>query len=169
MRAPTRFLALVLACGVLAAACGPAVDLKKNLEVETVSTGWFDAGIVDGKNKLVPTVSFRLKNLSDQKLTVLQVNALFRRVAENDEWGSGLVTVAGSDGPGGWRYLRRPHDQVAAGLHGHRITRRHAEELPVRRRQGQPVRQVRLGPVDANRRRAHHAAVPPQMTSSRCA
>jgi hypothetical protein len=98
MRAPTRFLPLVLACGVLATACGPAVDLKKNLEVETVSTGWFDAGIVDGKNKLVPTVSFRLKNLSDQKLSVLQVNALFRRVAENDEWGSGLLTVAGSDG-----------------------------------------------------------------------
>jgi hypothetical protein len=39
-----------------------------------------------------------VKNLSDQKLNVLQVNALFRRVAENDEWGSGLLTVAGSGG-----------------------------------------------------------------------
>jgi hypothetical protein len=26
------------------------------------------------------------------------VNALFRRVAENDEWGSGFLTAAGSDG-----------------------------------------------------------------------
>ena len=78
--------------------CAPTVDLSKGLQVQDVSTGWFDAGIVDGKNKLVPSISFTLKNVSDQKLPVLQVNALFRRVGEKDEWGSGFITAAGSEG-----------------------------------------------------------------------
>ena len=32
------------------------------LEVTDVSTGWYDAGVVDGKNKLVPSLTFRLRN-----------------------------------------------------------------------------------------------------------
>ena len=83
--------------------CGPTVDLTTALRVEGIATGWSDAGVVDGKTKLVPTVRFRLKNASDQKLPTLQVNALFRRVNETNEWGSGFLTAAGSDGlpPGG--------------------------------------------------------------------
>lgn len=81
------------------AACGgPPVDLTKGLRLEAVSTGWFDAGIVEGNNKLVPSVTFKLRNLSDQSLPVLQVNVLFRRVSEQDEWGSGFLTAAGSSG-----------------------------------------------------------------------
>jgi hypothetical protein len=78
--------------------CGPTVDLAKALQLEGVATGWSDAGAVDGKTKLVPTVRFRLKNASDQKLKALQVNALFRRVSDANEWGSGFVTAAGSEG-----------------------------------------------------------------------
>jgi hypothetical protein len=96
MRAPVRLLLLL--AWVSSAACGPAVDLTKGLQVTIVNTGWFDVGIINGQNKLVPTVSFLLKNTSDRTLTTLQVNALFRRVTENDEWGSGFVTVAGSEG-----------------------------------------------------------------------
>lgn len=92
-----RALFLFLSIGV-AAGCGPTVDLTKALQVDVVSTSWLDAGIVNGQNKLVPAISFKLKNLSDQRLAVLQVNALFRRVNEKDEWGSGFLTVAGSDG-----------------------------------------------------------------------
>ena len=62
------------------------------------STGWFDLGIVNGQNKLVPSITFSLKNNSNQKLATLQVNALFRRVTEKDEWGSGFLTAAGSSG-----------------------------------------------------------------------
>jgi hypothetical protein len=36
--------------------------------------------------------------VSTQKLVTLQVNALFRRVGEKDEWGSGFLTAAGSEG-----------------------------------------------------------------------
>jgi hypothetical protein len=96
MRALARLVALFAL--VSATACGPTVDLSKNLQIAVVSSGWFDAGIVNGQNKLVPSVTFTLTNNSDQKLPVLQVNAIFRRVTENDEWGSSLLTVAGSDG-----------------------------------------------------------------------
>ena len=96
MRAPVRLLILL---GMLASTgCGPAVDLTKGLQVLDVRTGWFDAGIVDGQNKLVPVITFKLKNVSGQRLATLQVNALFRRVGEKDEWGSGFLTAAGSDG-----------------------------------------------------------------------
>ena len=83
---------------VCVAACGPTVDLTQGLHVDILDTGWFDAGIVNGQNKLVPSVTFTLKNISTKKLTTLQVNALFRRVTEKDEWGSGFVTAAGSSG-----------------------------------------------------------------------
>ena len=79
-------------------ACGPDIDLRTGLQVEGVSTGWLDAGIVEGKNKLVPTVTFALKNVSDQKLTGLQVNAVFRRASDSKDWGSGFrnsVSAAG--------------------------------------------------------------------------
>ena len=91
---PLFCLALLLVC----AACGTPVDLTTGLQVQGVSTGWFDAGIVNGLNKLVPSISFRLKNVSDQQLRTLQINALFRRVTDKDEWSSGFITVAGSEG-----------------------------------------------------------------------
>jgi hypothetical protein len=87
--------------GVLTAfstACDPAVDLAASLQVELVTTGWLDVGAVNGKNKLVPAVSINLKNVSDQKLSVLQVNALFRRGDDEQDLGNGFVTAAGSDG-----------------------------------------------------------------------
>jgi hypothetical protein len=91
-------LTLLLALSGGTAGCSEPVDLAKNLAVTDVATGWHDAGVTDGKNKLVPSVVFKLKNNSTQELSTLQVNALFRRVNEPDEWGSGYVKVTGSDG-----------------------------------------------------------------------
>jgi hypothetical protein len=96
MRASARLLLFVALLSSVA--CGPTVDLTKGLAVTITNTGWFDLGIVNGQNKLVPTVTFTLRNLSDQKLVTLQINALFRRVSENTEWGSGFITVVGSQG-----------------------------------------------------------------------
>lgn len=79
-------------------ACATPVDLATGLEVQDVSTGWLDAGVSFGNNKLVPKVSFKLRNVSDRTLAMLQVNALFRRVGREDEWGSGFMTAAGSSG-----------------------------------------------------------------------
>src|SRR5436190_19416360 len=96
---------VVRACAAVvllaAGACAPPVDLTKNLQVLDVSTGWFDAGILNGQNKLVPTITFKFKNNSDQWLKVLQANVLFHRVSDpNVEWGSGFLSVSGSEGLG---------------------------------------------------------------------
>jgi hypothetical protein len=84
-----------------AAACGPTVDLAKAVAPEAVTTGWADGGSVAGKNKIVPAVSFRLKNVSNQKLGPLQVNAVFRRVNDPAEWSSGYLPSAASELPPG--------------------------------------------------------------------
>ena len=98
MAAARLRLSLVLVGLIAFAACGPAVDLTKGLQVLNVSTGWYDAGLVNGENKIVPSVSFALKNVSDATLASLQVNALFRLVNDPAEWGSGFLTAAGSRG-----------------------------------------------------------------------
>ena len=86
------FTMLSVACG------GPKVDLAKALEITDASTGWYDVGPVNGQNKLVPSIAFKLKNVSDQPLVALQVNAVFRRGDDKDEWGTVWVPVTKSDG-----------------------------------------------------------------------
>jgi hypothetical protein len=98
-----RYLHQVLALGgvVCSVACGPDVDLTRALKVENVSTGWYEATVAGNdvaQIKLVPAVSFTLKNLSDHRLGVLQVNAVFKRIDQDHEWASGFLTAAGSDG-----------------------------------------------------------------------
>jgi hypothetical protein len=95
---------ILLACiAASESGCAPSVDLSEVLRVQTVASGWVDQGIVFGKKKLVPTLSLSLKNASGQRLKMLQVNALFRRVGDDEEWGTDFVTVAGGEGlaPGG--------------------------------------------------------------------
>jgi hypothetical protein len=90
-----RLLVLIALCSV---GCGSNVDLTKGLKLDVVSSGWYDVGIVNGQNKLVPSATVTVTNVSDQKLRMLQINSLFRRVNEPDEWGSALIVVAGSEG-----------------------------------------------------------------------
>lgn len=94
-----RRRACALLLSVFVWGCGSPVDLSQGLQVQEVSTGWYDAGIVNGQNKLVPSISFRLKNTSDQRLVVLQVQATFRRVTEEqEEWWTEFKAVTGSEG-----------------------------------------------------------------------
>ena len=97
MKRVIAICALALA-GASSFACETAIDPAAGLQLESVSTGWRWVGVVDGMNKLVPSVSFKLKNVSDRPLPSLQVNAVFRRVGEDGEWGSAFVTAAGTDG-----------------------------------------------------------------------
>jgi len=101
MRALARSLPAFLLSSLLLAGCGgPPVDLKQGLDITVVSTGWFDAGIVDGKNKLVPTVTFTIRNVSDQTLNGLQMMGSFFRVTDTtSEWGNSLLSVtSGGEG-----------------------------------------------------------------------
>ena len=52
----------------------------------------------------MPTVTFTLKNVSDQKLVTLQINALFRRVPKTT---SGAAASSPSSVPRAWRRARR--------------------------------------------------------------
>jgi hypothetical protein len=89
---------VVFLAAIATVSCGPTVDLTKGLQVVDVSTGWWDAGIVNGQNKLVPSVTFKFKNVSNQKLDILQANVVFRRVTEDKEWGSTFVKITGTEG-----------------------------------------------------------------------
>ena len=91
-------IALLIVVSLITISCGPVVDLTTALRVEGVATGWYELSAKDTQIKLVPAVSFKVKNLSDQKLGTLQVNAVFRRVDQKIEWGTGFLTLAGSDG-----------------------------------------------------------------------
>lgn len=64
--------------------CSAPVDLKQAVHVTDVSTGWFDAGIVDGMNKLVPSVTFKLKKNADVKLPSVSLNLTFTFTGDQD-------------------------------------------------------------------------------------
>jgi hypothetical protein len=85
MTATARALAFCLAALALSA-CSPPVDLKQAIQVTDVTSGWFDAGIVDGKNKLVPTITFRLKKAADVDVPTLAINVVYKKDGETDHW-----------------------------------------------------------------------------------
>jgi hypothetical protein len=88
MMLPRRYaiaVALLLACCTLPA-CSTPVDLKQAVEASDVSTGWFDAGIVEGKNKLVPSVTFRLKKKGDVNVSTVSINVVFKPVGTDDHF-----------------------------------------------------------------------------------
>src|SRR3712207_5485085 len=84
----TRPLSVLLVLSLLAPACNRGPDPTTLLEPVDVVTGWYDAGIVEGNlNKLVPSVSLKLRNKSDDALRSVQINAIFKRVNETEMWG----------------------------------------------------------------------------------
>ena len=90
----------LLAVAGLSACASRQVDLPKVILVTDVSTGYFDVGIVEGnKNKLVPTISVRLKNIGTEPVASVQMIAKFNRIGETEEWGSApYVRAIGPDG-----------------------------------------------------------------------
>jgi hypothetical protein len=102
MRALTRSsltLLLAVAVAVSFAACGNRADLVSSAKLIDVTTGWFDAGVTpDGKNKLVPSVSLRIRNDGRAALISTQLNLIFKRVTDKDEWTASFVRGIGAEG-----------------------------------------------------------------------
>jgi hypothetical protein len=73
--------ACLLLAVALAPGCNRSVDIKQALEVADTSSGYYDAGIVNGKNKIVPSVRFRLKKKADADLAGVALNVVFRHPA----------------------------------------------------------------------------------------
>jgi len=89
---------LLLAGAIVVSGCGAVkIDVARDITIGNVTTGWFDAGIVDGKNKLVPTASFTVSNASPHRLSGLQVFSVFRLVGEQEELGSSLIVLRGEE------------------------------------------------------------------------
>ena len=64
--------------------CSQPVDFKQALEVTDVSGGWYDFGIVDGKNKLVPSMSFRIRKRPEVPVRSLSLNVHFKKIVSPD-------------------------------------------------------------------------------------
>jgi hypothetical protein len=73
-----RTLLVLCPLTLLCSSCGPSVDVKRAVEVADATAGWYDAGIVAGKNKIVPSVSFRLRKKQDVEVRGLALNVVFR-------------------------------------------------------------------------------------------
>lgn len=99
MRVPSLLLVAFVCLAALAAAgcSAPAVDIARDIAVGDITTGWFDAGIVDGKNKLVPSASFTVTNRGTARLSGLQVYCVFRFPNDQEELGSSFVVLRGDD------------------------------------------------------------------------
>ena len=93
----SRSIAVLLVTGLLAGC--RSVEVEKAVTVTDVQTGWYDAGLVEGqKNKLVPSISLRLQNIAGEQVESVQLNAIFRRVGEQEAWGEHYVIAIPREG-----------------------------------------------------------------------
>jgi hypothetical protein len=77
--------------------CGPGVDLATDLTVSDVLTGWYDNGVKDGKNHLVPSISFRLQNAGAAPISGVQLTVAYWREGADGEFDSVLVRGIGDE------------------------------------------------------------------------
>ena len=78
--------AVIIALSLLTAAagCSKPVDLKQALEVTELQSGWFDVGVVGGKNKIVPSATFRLRKKADVEIRPVALNIVFKNADGSD-------------------------------------------------------------------------------------
>ena len=51
---------------LLASGCSRTRMVENDLKLVDVKTGWYDAGIVGGQNKIVPSITLKLENVSGE-------------------------------------------------------------------------------------------------------
>lgn len=76
--------ACLLAIAALGAACRE-VSVQESVQVVDLKGGWYDGGIVDGKNRLLPGVSFRLEKTPGADIESLALNVLFKQLVNGAE------------------------------------------------------------------------------------
>ena len=90
---------LTVCLGILLLVAGcRSREVEKDLALTDIHSGWYDLGVVDGQNKLVPSITLRLQNVSTESISRVQLNAVFRRVGEAEEWDAHFVRGIGPDG-----------------------------------------------------------------------
>ena len=83
-----------LATALAVAACS-TVNLTQAIEVTDIISGWYDNGIKDGFNHMVPMITFRLKNRTDQPLNSVQLTVAFWATGKDGELDSRQVVGIG--------------------------------------------------------------------------
>jgi hypothetical protein len=93
-----RHLALPILAAFLLTAC-ESREVEKDLRIVDVDTGWYDVGVQqNGENKLVPSISLGLENISDRDIASVQLNAVFKRVGEEQSWGEHFIRAIDTSG-----------------------------------------------------------------------
>jgi hypothetical protein len=93
----SRLALPVLAMWLTLSASCAEVDLAKAVSVVEVFSGWYDFGVVDGENKLVPSISFKLQNVSDAPLGRMSLLVSFWPQGADGELDSKEVVGIGSE------------------------------------------------------------------------
>ena len=80
-------------------ACAQPIDVTRAVQADVVTTGWRPANVGGGVNKIVPSASVTLRNVSGQTLSALQINVVFRLASStHEELGGDFRSVSGSNG-----------------------------------------------------------------------
>lgn len=90
--------AVLFLVSLVTAGCSRTRYVENDLKLVDVKTGWYDAGIVGGQNKIVPSITLKLQNVSDESINRVQVWAVFRRADEDKTWGEHFVRAIGAEG-----------------------------------------------------------------------
>jgi hypothetical protein len=96
-RLPVALVLTLAALPLVAAGCSKPVDLKETLQVTDLAGGYHDAGVVEGRNKVVPSISFRLKKSTDDSLRPLSVNIVFKQLPK-----AGMAVAPGQPAENDW-------------------------------------------------------------------
>jgi hypothetical protein len=92
------FYAAVFLAVVAAAGCS-SVDLKTQVQVVDVSTGYYDNGITpEGLNHLVPSVTFSVRNTSDREVSSIDMLVTYWAAGQDTEQDEALLKVVGGSG-----------------------------------------------------------------------
>ena len=97
-----RLVAPAALAAALAVASCSTVNLTQAVEVTDIISGWYDNGIKDGFNHMVPMITFRLKNKTDQPLNSVQLTVAFWQDGSDGEADSRqVVGIGGTAVPAG--------------------------------------------------------------------
>jgi|KBSMisStandDraft_5_1062788.scaffolds.fasta_scaffold323395_2 hypothetical protein len=97
LRRPLVAVVALLALMLAPAACGPDIDIQKSLTITDVISGYYDNGLKDGWNHLLPSLTFRIANSASSSVTGLELTVAFWQEGADGEMDSVLVQRIGND------------------------------------------------------------------------
>lgn len=88
----------VLLAALAVAGCA-SVDLKTAVQITDVSSGYYDNGLTPaGLNHLVPSLTFTVRNASDQELSSIDVVVMYWAAGDDTEQDEAVIKVIGGGG-----------------------------------------------------------------------